>query len=270
MILVDAHVHIYDCFDLGKFFDSAYANFKAAAEQLDHGSDFAGILFLAETSKENWFQRLIDYADGKDSLKEKATGSWTFHRTDENDSLFAKGEDLKSLFLIAGRQIETEENIEVLALCTSDDFNDGKPILDLIREIKKKDGLIVIPWGVGKWAVSRGKVIRSLLIKGTERLSAHIGDNGNRPFFWPRPSLFKLAEDKGILNLPGSDPLPFAEECFKVGSFGFSLESSLHYQRPATDLKSLILNPSIKFKRYGRSERLIPFFKNQLRLRFKT
>jgi hypothetical protein len=51
MILIDAHVHIYDCFDLEKFFDSAYANFKSAAEQLGHTNDFTGILLLAETSK---------------------------------------------------------------------------------------------------------------------------------------------------------------------------------------------------------------------------
>lgn len=31
MILVDAHVHIYDCFDLETFLDSALKNFKAEA-----------------------------------------------------------------------------------------------------------------------------------------------------------------------------------------------------------------------------------------------
>jgi len=29
MIIADAHVHIYDCFDLDKFLDTAYSNFKS-------------------------------------------------------------------------------------------------------------------------------------------------------------------------------------------------------------------------------------------------
>jgi hypothetical protein len=46
MILVDAHVHIYGCFDLEKFFNAANFNFKSVAERLGHGNEFSGILLL--------------------------------------------------------------------------------------------------------------------------------------------------------------------------------------------------------------------------------
>jgi hypothetical protein len=51
MMLVDAHVHVYDCFDLKKFFDAAFANFKSEADRLGSGDNFIAVLFLAETLK---------------------------------------------------------------------------------------------------------------------------------------------------------------------------------------------------------------------------
>jgi hypothetical protein len=64
MILVDAHVHIHDCYNVGEFFDSACTNFKFAAERLGHENNFTGILLLTETPNENWFGRLANYAIG--------------------------------------------------------------------------------------------------------------------------------------------------------------------------------------------------------------
>jgi hypothetical protein len=46
MILVDAHVHIYDCFDLETFLDSALGNFKAEALRLEQGNGSTAILNL--------------------------------------------------------------------------------------------------------------------------------------------------------------------------------------------------------------------------------
>jgi len=61
MILVDAHVHIYDCFDIQTFLDSAFANFKAEAARCGQEDSFTAVLLLTETAKDNWFQRLAGY-----------------------------------------------------------------------------------------------------------------------------------------------------------------------------------------------------------------
>ena len=109
MILVDAHVHIYECFDIEKFFDLTYSNFKSTAERIDYEKEFIGVLLLSETSKDNWFHRLTNYADGKGLQGKRKPGDWTFHKTEEDSSLYGKSTGSKELFVIAGKQIVTLE-----------------------------------------------------------------------------------------------------------------------------------------------------------------
>ena len=63
MILVDAHVHIYDCFDLETFLDSALENFKAEAARCGQEDSLTAILLLTETARENWLQSLASFTD---------------------------------------------------------------------------------------------------------------------------------------------------------------------------------------------------------------
>jgi hypothetical protein len=270
LILVDSHVHIYDCFDLEKFFDSAYANFKSAAEQFDHGNNFTGILLLTETSKDNWFQRLAEYADGKDLPEGKSTGSWIFRRTKESNSLIAESVGLKNLILIAGRQIVTGEEIEVLACATIEKFRDSSPIKSLIKEIKQKDGLPIIPWGVGKWYGNRGEIIKGIINKFSNNSSIYLGDNGNRPSLWPQPRLFQEARKRGIHVLPGSDPLPFASECSRVGCYGFSMQVQIDRRKAASLLKQILMNKiNDNFHVFGRLEKNHRFLLNQIRAQLR-
>lgn len=268
MLLVDAHVHIYDCFDLEKFFASAYANFKSAAKLLDHSNDFTGILLLAETSNENWFQKLSNYADGKALPDGNTTENWFFRHTDEINSLIAESEDSKSLILIAGRQIITTEGLEILALLTTGSFKDGAPIRNLIEVINEKGGLPVIPWGFGKWIGKRGKILNQL-IESTKIRGFFLGDSGNRPSFLSYPAQFKLAQNKNILDLPGSDPLPLASEFNKPGSWGFSISEDLDKSKPTVQLKQYIFKKPLEVNTFGKAEGLWGFLKNQLLLGFK-
>jgi len=268
MILIDAHVHIYDCFDLKKFFDAAYANFKSEADRLGYGDDFAAILLLAETSKENWFNRLGDYADGKDLPDNKKTGKWTFHRTGESCSLLARSKDDKVLFLVSGRQIVSAENLELLALCTIKSFEDGTPIIELIELIKEVEGIPVIPWGLGKWFGMRGNILSEYL-KTLKDSKVFLGDNSGRPTFLPLPSHFQLAKKKGIHILPGSDPLPFATEYNNVGSFGFIIPGIISEDHPAKELKQTLMKPTLSIKSYGDFENSFRFFRNQIKMQLK-
>jgi hypothetical protein len=268
LILVDSHVHIYDCFDLEKFFDSAYANFKSAAEQFDHSNKFTGILLLTETSVDNWFRHLSDYAEGKNIPLIKKKYKWKIRHTSENNSLIVESEGSKKLLLIAGRQIATSEGLEILALSTVDNFKDGNPIKKLIADIKDKDGIPVIPWGFGKWLGRRGKILSDLMMEA-EHNNFCLGDNGGRPKFLATPFHFKLAKKKGIRIFPGSDPLPFKAEYSRAGSYGFSIFESISFNYPWRDLKNILNKSELFINSYGSFENPFRFLHNQIAMQIR-
>ena len=268
MILIDTHVHIYDCFDTEKFFDSAYSNFKSSAERIGRGEEFISILLLSETSRDHWFQRLTNYTVSKSFPDKKKTGNWVFQKTEEDCSLYGRSSDSKNLFLIAGQQIATSEGLEVLALCTIKRFEDGTPTIKLLEAVKKVGGVPVIPWGFGKWIGGRGNLLRTLITSAEENAFL-LGDNGGRPFLLPEPHIFRLAEKRGIKVLPGSDPLPLASERKRVGSFGLSFYGAISKKYPAQELKRFLFDPKIQYRTFGKLENPIRFLCNQLALRLK-
>lgn len=268
MIFVDSHVHIYDCFDLELFLNSAFVNFQFEAARFGRQDAFTGILLLAETSKDRWFQHLTDYADKKRGIGNKTIHNWSFHHTNENCSLYARSSNDRDLILIAGRQIVTADKLEVLALVTDKNIEDGIPIEQVIQYIRDMGAIPVIPYGFGKWSGRRGVILRDLLEK-TRGHMLFLGDNSGRPNFLSRPSHFKQAEAKGIRILPGTDPLTFSYEYKRVGSFGFSLNASLSSEYPARDLKQILMDPMARFQVYGHLERPYRFFCNQLKMWLK-
>ena len=112
MILVDAHVHIYDCFDLEKFLDAAYSNFQSIADRLGHGDNFTPILLLAETAKDYWFDRLREYADGKNTYKDSAIKKWEFHHTGESVSLLPDPGIPKVLLLSQAARLKQQKDLK--------------------------------------------------------------------------------------------------------------------------------------------------------------
>jgi hypothetical protein len=263
MILVDAHVHIYDCFDLQTFLNSAFANFKnhASGGAVDNG--FTALLLLTEGASENWFRRLQGFAREGKVIGDTASSKWSFHITDENHSLQAHCNDTIRLFLIAGRQIVTAERMEVLALLTDRQFADGSPLEDVVQTVSQAGALPVIPYGFGKWMGTRGKILKSFLEKPTGQ-PFFLGDNGGRPRFLPRPSHFSQGEKNGTRVLPGSDPLPFPSQCKRAGGFGFAVNGAISLQHPAEDLKRILLDPQLTFRTYGQLEIFHHFITNQL------
>jgi hypothetical protein len=263
LILADGHVHIYGCFDLDCLLTSAFENFAAEARRRSLSSDFTGVLLLTETVRENCFQRLAEQAR---SGQKAGTEGWSFHLTRESASLVAQRGAGKSVILIAGRQIVTSENLEVLALATPTMFDDGTPLRRAIELIRAQGGIPVVPWGFGKWWGKRGKHLADLISDGAGQ-GIFLGDSGGRPAFLPRPYQFQLGEEIMMRILPGTDPLPFAQEAVRPGRFGFAIHRALDHQRPAHSLKQIILDPSICLSPYGSLESPYRFFRNQLGLR---
>jgi hypothetical protein len=250
-------MHFHDCFDLEKVFTSAYRNFEAEAERLGAGKHFAGILLLAETSRAHWFDRLFNYADGMQLPNSKNTGKWSIHHTGDDGCLEARAGDAQKLYLMAGRQIVTVENLEVLALLTVMKFEDGQPLEQVLGAVKESGAISVIPWGFGKWMGKRGRILENFLV--VNRAPLFLGDNGGRPSFWPRPRLFAAAEGFGGRVFPGSDPLPFKSEVRKIARFGFSVNCTFDSEQPATSLKRVLRDSSAQLEPYGPLERPMRF-----------
>ena len=151
-----------------------------------------------------------------------------------------------SIYIVAGRQIVTAEGLELLALGTDQLFEDGLPASSALTAVRASGALPVFPWAVGKWLGKRGKILSDLLSRelrsnesATDGSSAdlYLGDNSGRPIFWHNPSHFKQARALDMHVLPGTDPLPFADEAKRVGSFGFVVHGSLSDEHPVDDLK---------------------------------
>ena len=266
--LVDTHVHIYDCFNIYKFLDSAWNNFSNYANHSKSPENFTGILLLTENSTQNWFTSLSAKIEEK-SNSELSSTNWNFSPTAETYSLCASNSQGQKLYLIAGRQIITAENLEVLALITDRQLTDGLSLEATIEAIQNVGGIAVLPWGVGKWLGKRGKLIAHLL--QTNHLSpVFLGDNSGRPQFWLRPSYFQAAEQKGWRILPGTDPLPLASEASRPGSFGLTLPGTIDSQEPGKQLKSMLLNPEVSWQTYGALETPWRFIRNQAALRISS
>lgn len=264
-IFVDAHVHIHDCFCLTYFFDAALKNFQQAALKTDHAKGRnTYILLLTESAGKNHYQKLAELARRRQTLSERNVLKWRLEPTPESCTLKAHRSDGQSFYLLAGRQVVTAERLEVLALMTSCLFQEKQSLYQTVQAVYHSGGVPVIPWGFGKWIGKRGRILEQFLMKNDKPV--FLGDNGGRPWFWPRPRLFEVAEAKGGRVLPGSDPLPLPSEASRAGSFGFTMNSILT-SYVARDLKRCLENKNLNFSAYGDSQKLIRFFKNQFLIR---
>ena len=76
---------------------------------------------------------------------------------DEAESLTASSKSGQDLSIVAGRQIVTAENLEILALGFDAGLDDGLPIDEVILAVQAAGALCVLPWGFGKWTGKRGQ-----------------------------------------------------------------------------------------------------------------
>jgi len=263
-LLVDAHVHLQDCFDLSCFFDSAYQNFCSYVNSPDAG--FSAVLLLSEVAGVQQFDRLKALCNKDKGGQQAELGSWRLFETQESAALEVRGEHGEEMFIVAGRQIVTLEKLEVHALLTETQFPDGATLAETIHQIKSDGALPVIPWGVGKWLGVRGKVLLDF-IRSDMSDNVFLGDNGGRPALWGTPRHFVDGRLKGMSVLPGSDSLPLAREVERVGSFGFKMHGGIVSKHPVSELKNRLLCDDLKVEAYGRLRSTLGFLKDQVSLR---
>jgi hypothetical protein len=126
----------------------------------------------------------------------------------------------------------------------------------------------VLPWGFGKWWGERGRLVDAYLASARPG-KIFLGDNGGRPIGLPAPRQFARAARRGMLVLPGSDPLPRAGEIARIGRYGFVLRLELDLDRPALALKAHLNRLQRQPAIFGRLQSPARFLASQVSLRLR-
>ncbi len=266
-ILIDSHIHIYPGFSVDRFLDAAWDNFNRAAGEagLLNVTDY--VLLLTEGKDSDVFSELKEEAISPENYSGHIadSSSFSFLRTAEPESLVACKDKVR-IVLIAGRQIISLENIEVLSLFSSIKVEDRTlSLTDLAQFIADQDGLPVLPWGVGKWWGTRGKVVTDFIHSSYDH-PLFLADNGNRPAFWLEPALLRQARNMGIPILSGSDPLPLASHVNRPGCCGVVLpDGELSNEYPAECMRKLLVSEK-KIVLFGDRRGSLQFTIDQLRI----
>lgn len=263
---MDAHVHFHPCFDAARFLTASYQNFLRAARQLEASRNFVGFLLLTEVEEMDWFGELARARDSHQPLAQE----YYVCSTSDDCTLEVRGPGGLRLNIVAGRQIQTEERLEVLALGTFRQIDDGWPVAETLQHIREIGAIPVLPWGFGKWLGARGQCVRAL-VGAASPGTLFLGDNSGRPIGTPDPAPFRLGKRKGIAILPGSDPLPFPSEYDRAGRTGFVLEfddgpsSACDWSHIRRRIFQLMYA-----RRFGPLERPLRFLRNQAAMQLRA
>ena len=178
------------------------------------------------------------------------------------------------IFIVAGRQSVTAEDLEVLALGTREHIADGLPLAATVEAARRAGALPVLPWGVGKWTGRRGALVRAAAADQAGFPCLYLADSGVRPGLLPRPTLIAEAERAGRIALAGSDPLDLGAEEGKAGRFGFVAAAEIDAARPFGALADWLARQRVSPPAFGELERPAAFLHRQLimqlRKRFRS
>lgn len=282
-ILADTHLHVYSCFDLQLLFKCALDNFnKIKIINKINNKEIAYVFFLTESCNCHFF----------DLLKKKQLiipNDWQIEVKDEYCILIkacitkkAEENKLDEFYIFSGKQIKTQEGLEILAFFAKDNISDNLSVKETLNIIYNYNAVAVLTWAFGKWLLGKRRKIVKDIIKNKKVF--FIGDSSLRPkaFFWDN-FLFKKAVNNGIVILAGSDPLPAYNEEKYAGSYGVLIDGlSFDKDRPTDSLKQIFYKykyknkekrcvqgvPSLDIKILGKRSNVFLSLFRQLRLRF--
>jgi hypothetical protein len=237
-ILADTHLHLYPCYDLARALWGLMRNL----EKMAAGAAHAG--FLVERSGCDVF--------GEMKRNPRCVRSPDLNVTPLGEVVLRlDGSAGGRLYLFSGRQVQTAERIEVLALATERSFPDGLPARQVVRAVREAGAVPVLPWAPGKWFGARGRLVRSIL-KASQPGALLLGDSSLRPVGWPEPLPMRAARRRGFGVLAGSDPLPFAEDERWIGAYASRFEGPFQPEQPLDSMRRLLRSPGLVVSRVGR------------------
>lgn len=268
-IFLDAHVHVYKDFPVEQLFDAALDNFIRAATRIGDTESRDYVLCLTEGQGLDSFAEFQKIARpaGSFAYSENVLtdpGAWQYYATVEPNCLIAQNSNGEKLYIIAGSQLISSEQLELLSLCNPVSLPDNTyPLDELAGIVWKLGGVPLLPWGVGKWVGKRGMEVERF-ISADHDYPVVLGDNGNRPSFWPHPKQLAMAAKTRISIVSGSDPLPLAGHHLRVGSYGGWVSNRrLDENCPVSDVKSIVLQPGCMTP-FGKQTGVMQFFRDQL------
>lgn len=267
-IFLDAHVHVYPDVSIEELLSAALENFKVAADKVGASGPRDYVLCFTESSGVDVFSKLQKRAESADNINSDSRlpliGTWKLWTTPAPQCLKAVNSENQTVYIFAGRQLISSENLELLSLCAAVTIPDKIYSLEeLAQEVWAGGGIPVLPWGVGKWLGQR-KVTVETFIKNKRDFPVLLADNGNRPVFWPRPKEIGVASESGIPIASGSDPLILPGHHMRAGSYGGWINHrQLDAADPVNDLKSVVVQPGLVVP-FGAQTTIFNFFHDQL------
>ena len=217
--IADTHVHIYPAHNAAVSLRAGLTNLAALAPGLPR------VLCLTERAECRFFR---DVVSGAVKLP------LPFSAIPAGKSAFvAMDNGGEKLFVIAGRQIATGERLEISCLGSDEDFPDGISAREAIGRVRDAGGVPVIPWGVGKWLGSRGRLVAELIGENSDLFA---GDSSLRPRGWPE-KIFSLHASRTIC---GTDPLPAPGAENETGRYATIFNAPFDEHDPATSLRAAL------------------------------
>lgn len=209
-LIADTHVHLYDQYNPEQLLAHARQNLRKLAPNADahllciaDRVGFSSFKALYESDAETW---------GGASLSRSA------------NILRLETPDQPPLLMLACRQMQTAERLEMLAMGTFEELPDQLSLEESLAAASEAAPLAVLPWAFGKWLFKREKTIQNFLEKHSSN-ELVIGDSALRPHCLPTPRLLKNAQKSGYTVLAGTDPLPVPGEEQWIGTFGDLLKA---------------------------------------------
>lgn len=227
-VVIDCHLHLYPCFETGTALTGLVRRLDLLAAAAFPATPVRAAL-LAERQGEHSFDRLAD----------SQIGPFTITRGNEPGTLLARKEGRPALWLIAGRQINTDERIEMLAPGGNMEIPDGTPAREVIAALRASGLIPALAWAPGKWLFGRGALIRALVAESRPG-ELLLCDSAIRPRGLPLPSAMRLGLDRGLGIIAGSDPLPFPGDDVWMGTYGIAAQVVFDPERPATSVRNLL------------------------------
>lgn len=225
-VIADTHLHFYPCYDPVLGLNTLRKNLSQLANEAIQ------IGFLAERHDCHFFRDMVggkQIFTNEPSIEIKSLG----------EALLLRQESFKDLYLFAGRQIITQERLEILALTVDSAIPDGLPAKEVIDLVCEKGGISVLSWAPGKWFFKRGKIVNKL-INSHNSTELTIGDTTLRPWCWPTPKLMGMAQKSDFSVLAGSDPLPFAGEENMMGTYASLWNLDFDSEAPVQSIRSYL------------------------------
>lgn len=259
LVVCDFHVHFYPSYDLDQAIASAYENFTKGPHFITVNDEkLRYCIFLTERFDCHFFKA---FCEGKELLKNPKYRV-TIH--EEDSSIEIKRESFPALYIFPGRQIVTQEKLELLCLGADPEIADGLPFEEAFALVKAQGGIPVINWAPGKWFFSRGQLVKKILASKTPQ-DLFLCDTTLRPSFWLEPLIMKQARQLGYHVLAGTDPLPYPGEEKIIGSYGLILNGGFNPNQPLSSARTLIQESISSAKFYGRRSGPLDFFLRYVR-----